>query len=132
MPSFPRFAAALLLFSVEVYAIDPYSYAEPEPRNLQTSVSFYRNYIADPSYYTDTTNLDDPNFAQLYQKYLNNDYMTFDRYDSFKPEDPAYSIQNENKKINSIYDVSDCGDCIRGGFIYCTKMPLFGAEYSSS
>jgi hypothetical protein len=77
-------------------------------------------------------NLDDSNYAHLYQKTRNYDYMTFDRYDGFKPKDSAYRSQNENKKIESIFDVSDCGDCIRGGFVYCNKKSIFGTEYSNS
>ena len=77
-------------------------------------------------------NLNDPDYAHLYQKTRNPDYLTFDTYESFTKHEPQYEDYNEDKKIKSVYDVKGCGDCIRGGYIYCLKGPIFGAEYLDS
>ena len=75
--------------------------------------------------------LNDGNYTFLYQDELNPDYLTFDRYDNYKVHAPEYEDLNANRKVQSVYDVKDCGDCVRGGFIYCTQSDIFSKSYSS-
>lgn len=74
--------------------------------------------------------MDDSNYAHLYQKSLNSDYQTFDQYIAFKPKGDVY--HNTAKQITSINNVRGCGDCIRGGYIYCHKAGIFGTNITAS
>ena len=66
-----------------------------------------------------------------YQENLNYDYMTYDRYDLFRPFGNQYTTYNEDRKIMNINDVMDCGDCLRGGYIFCTKGSGLGTPFET-
>ena len=66
-----------------------------------------------------------------YQPNLNFDYMSYDTYTGFKPNMEQYhSDYNIERKIMSLSEVKDCGDCIRGGLTYCVKAPGLGSVFT--
>ena len=63
---------------------------------------------------------------------MNPDYLSFENYANYKPHDLEYDSDfNADTKINSIYKVKGCGDCLRSGYLYCIKGPFFGIDYNS-
>ena len=92
--------------------------------DLNIGEGFGQNY-----YYGD---VDYISFESLvYQENLNYDYMSYDRYDLFRPFGNQYTTYNTARKIMNINDVMDCGDCLRGGYLFCTKGSVFGSSYST-
>jgi len=66
-----------------------------------------------------------------YQPNLNYDYMTYDSYLRWKPSREEYTSYNEKKKQTFFKESLDCGDCLRGNFIYCSKSSIFGSSGTS-
>ena len=109
-----------------------YYYTPTYTQDLGTYDDKYGQYTQYNTYYQRKevlANLQDADYAHMYQTSRNPDYMTFDKYATFKKHDPEYNEYNQDKKVDTVYDVKDCGDCIRGNYIYCVKGPLFGAEF---
>jgi len=60
---------------------------------------------------------------------MNYDYMDFNTYRGFKPIGSEYHTQNQEKMITTFSSSYNCGDCLRGNFIYCTQSDVFGSTY---
>lgn len=64
----------------------------------------------------------DAGFYLAYQSTINTDYMTYDTYAFYRPPDEIY-----NQTSTTEFDPSlKCGECIGGGFVYCTHGSRFG------
>ena len=61
---------------------------------------------------------------------MNYDYSSYDSYLFWKPSTAEYNTQNQAKKIKTFTASDECGDCLRGGYIYCTPTNVFGSEYT--
>ena len=61
--------------------------------------------------------------------YYNNDYMNNNAYLSYSPKTKQYTEYNNDKKVTDFSSNLDCGDCLRGDFIYCTQSFSMGSSY---
>lgn len=63
------------------------------------------------------------------------DYMTYDRYDFFKPRimmyQPTHNSANRVTDINQV-GTGKCGDCLRGNFVFCSDTKAFGSAFTGS
>ena len=69
---------------------------------------------------------------QNYQYTMNYDYSSYDTYSAWKPSGSDYHSQNAGLKVNTFTASYECGDCLRGGYIYCTPADIFGSEYTGA
>jgi len=78
-------------------------------------------------YQRDMTTVDNqsPQYQAIYQKILNPDYMTFDRYSVFKPHTPQYDIEDDATDFYK--DANNCGHCVQHGFTMCSRSKVFAA-----
>jgi len=56
--------------------------------------------------------------------------MNNNAYLSYTPKTEQYTKINSGQKVKSFDDQLGCGDCLRGGFIYCTQSAGMGSSYT--
>jgi len=60
-------------------------------------------------------------YSYFLQSQLNYDYMTYNRYDTYIPRTDTYKdTYNAAAKNPPFVSTMECGDCLRGNFVYCT------------
>lgn len=63
----------------------------------------------------------------------NRDYISDNTYSTYIPDMKQYTEFNNfrKQKAADFNEELNCGDCLRGGWVYCTKSDGFGSIYGN-